>query len=146
MGAIFFSVGSLTRNLFSIYVQGILFLILWVIAQTLTKDLDNQNFAALIDPMGVDASLHIARFWTPAEKNSMVIPLTGALLYNRIIWTSLGILIFAIGYKFFTFSAQPISLFRKSTPAKPEVENFPKLKVPVFNPSFSFFNRFSPVA
>ena len=138
MGAIFFSIGSLTRNLFAIYVQGILFLILWVIAQTLTRDIDNQMLAALIDPMGIGASRHLTKFWTPAEKNNLIVPFTGALLYNRILWSSLGVIVFAIGYRLFSFSAQPISLFkRKKNSEETEVKRG-KISVPVFTPQFNF--------
>lgn len=56
MGAIFFIIGSLTRNIFAIYVQGILFLILYIISDTLTGNIDNQMVAALIDPIGLKAS------------------------------------------------------------------------------------------
>lgn len=138
MGAIFFSIGSLTRNLFAIYVQGILFLILWVISQTITKNIDNQMLAALIDPMGAGASRDLTKFWTPAEKNTLIIPLSGALLYNRILWTSIGAIIFAIGYKLFSFSAQPISLFKRKKAVEETSVKTNKIIVPLFKPEFTF--------
>ena len=147
LGAIFFIVGSLTRNLFAIYVQGILFLILWIISQTITREIDNQLIAALIEPMGFGASRQVTKFWTPAEKNTLIVPLSGALLYNRILWSSIGTIIFLIGYRFFSFSAQPISLFKK----KSVVEDTDKIKgkislpllKPVFNLSTSISQLFS---
>ncbi|MBL0047632.1 MAG: ABC transporter permease [Bacteroidetes bacterium] len=137
-GAIFFSIGSLTRNLFAIYVQGILFLILWVISQTFTKDIDNQMLAALIDPMGVGASRDLTKFWTPAEKNTLMVPLSGALFYNRILWSSIGAIIFAIGYKLFSFSAQPISFFKRKKANEETSLKTGKIVVPLIKPEFTF--------
>src|SRR5688572_14992898 len=41
-GAIFFSLATLTRNVLSTYIGSILFLVLYGVSQTLTKDLDNK--------------------------------------------------------------------------------------------------------
>lgn len=138
MGAIFFSIGALTRNLFAIYVQGILFLILWILSQSLTRDLDNQFFAAIIDPMGIGSFRYLTKFWTPAEKNSLLVPFEGALLYNRVLWTTIGMVVFAVGYKLFTFSAQPISFFKRKQTVQEVTLKTEKITLPVVIPQFNF--------
>lgn len=129
MGAIFFMVGSLTRNIFAIYVQGVMFLILYLISNTLTGNLDDKLLAALLDPMGINASSEITKFWTPAQRNQFIIPLQGALLYNRLLWIAIGSIIYWAGYKFFKFNTLPLFSSKK----KPQVvaeEPLHKLNLP----------------
>ena len=95
------------------YVQGILFLVLYLLSDTLTGDIDNKLIASLIDPIGLSASGELTKFWTPAQRNELIIPLQGYLLYNRLLWMGFGIMVFIFGYKLFKFSAQPITLKKK---------------------------------
>jgi hypothetical protein len=138
MGALFFTVGSLTRNIFAIYVQGILFLILYLISDTLTGDIDNQLIASLTDPIGLKASLEISKFWTPAQRNEFITPLQGYLLYNRIFWIVLGAVVFAWGFKLFSFSAQPISLRKKKSLEINKEIILHKLQLPFTQQLFNF--------
>lgn len=138
MGALFFTIGTLTRNLFAIYVQGILFLILYLISDTLTGDIDNHLLASLVDPIGLRASNELTKFWTPAQRNEFIIPLQGYLLYNRIFWMIFGLLVFVIGYRFFSFSAHAISL-RKKKVAEVNVDLvLHKLQLPATTQNFNF--------
>lgn len=138
MGAIFFIIGALTRNIFAIYVQGILFLVLYLISNTLTDNLDNQLLASLIDPIGLNASGEITKFWTPAQRNQLTVPLVGHLLYNRLLWMSIGIIIFIIGYRLFSFSSQPLT-FKKKKAIEPQKQiDMQKLELPITKQSFNF--------
>lgn len=138
MGAIFFTVGSLTRNIFAIYVQGILFLVLYLLSDTLVSDIDNKLIASILDPIGLSASSEITKFWTPAQRNELIVPLEGYFLFNRLFWVGIGILIFMIGYKLFSFSAQPISIGKKKLIEKKDDIILHRLQLPKTHPSFNF--------
>ena len=89
-GSIFFAVATLTRRAFFAYVAMIGFLCLWGVGQALTRDLDNQLIAALLDPLGLGSFQLTTRYWTVVERNTMLLPLSGHLLANRVIWIGLA--------------------------------------------------------
>lgn len=143
MGSVFFVVGALSRNLFAIYVQGILFLILWILSGNLLSDIDNRTVAALIDPIGIRATGMITKAWATAQKNTLIIPLSNELLYNRILWSTIGLIVFLIGYKLFQFSSQPLQLWGKKKSANttaPQTEQFTyqQIKFPTIEPKKGF--------
>ncbi len=103
-GCLFFSLVALTRKVFIIYSGGILLLIAYLLSTVLTRDLENKNLVDLIDPFGLTTFNNATKYWTPFEQNTLTAPLVGNLLYNRLIWTGLGVLVF-LGV-FFRFSFQ----------------------------------------
>lgn len=110
--AIFFVLGALTRNLMAIYSFGIVVLVGYLIAQSLTRGLDSHLLASLLDPFGSTPVGLTTRYWTPAEKNSLLLPLSGFLLWNRLLWAAIGIAVFVGGGMAFRFSAPPLTLRR----------------------------------
>ena len=138
MGALFFTVGALTRNLLAIYVQGILFLVLYLLSDTLTGNMDNKLIASLLDPIGLSASSEITKFWTPAQRNELIIPLQGYLLYNRLLWVMIGILVFLVNYRLFSFSAQAISIKKKKIVETSKELILQKLQLPKTQQRFNF--------
>ena len=89
-GAIFFVSGALSRKLMVVYTQGILLLMAYIFTMQLTRNADNQFIAAIFDPFTFQASKRITQLWTPVEINSQMLPMGGILLYNRLIWITLG--------------------------------------------------------
>ena len=51
----------------------------YLVALRLIRDIDNRTFAALIDPIGSTALGLVTRYWSPAEKNTRLIPFSGEL-------------------------------------------------------------------
>ncbi|HSG29716.1 MAG TPA: ABC-2 transporter permease, partial [Candidatus Krumholzibacterium sp.] len=90
MGAIFFSISTLTRRNFSAYVGVIVMMALWGLGAALLSDLQHQTLSALIDPFGVGAFKVVTRYWTIAERNTMLPPLTGLFLANRLLWAAIA--------------------------------------------------------
>src|SRR5699024_1618435 len=84
IGAIFFALATLTRNILSTYIGSIMFLVLYVISQNLTQDLDNQFLVTLLDPMGSAAAEFTTKYWTVAEQNNNLLPLNLEIVLNRI--------------------------------------------------------------
>ena len=104
-GAIFFTLATLTRNVLSIYIGSVALLLGYLIAASFIRDLDNQLLAAGLDAFGSAAMRYTTRYWTPAEKNSLLLPLSSYIVLNRAVWLGFGVLLLAVCYARFRFSA-----------------------------------------
>lgn len=114
LGVFFFATGTLMRNQLAIYVQGMAFLIIYLVLTSLSVDVETNPTSSLFDPFGINAAFYITRYWTPAEKNILVVPFESYLLWNRLIWLGAACIIAIITYQVFTFSkTASLKKFRK---------------------------------
>ncbi|GAB2471859.1 hypothetical protein GCM10011375_28540 [Hymenobacter qilianensis] len=104
MGGIFFALGTLTRKALATYVGSIVFLVLYFVAQSQLSDLDNQTIGSLLDPMGSGATRQLTKYWTTADKNTQLVPLTGLLLLNRLVWLGVALALLAFCFWRFRFA------------------------------------------
>ncbi|MDQ3027673.1 MAG: hypothetical protein M3R58_14375 [Pseudomonadota bacterium] len=117
LGAIFFSLAALTRRMLPVYIAGVVTLIGYIVALRLIRDIDKREIAAMIDPIGSTALGLVTRYWSPAEKNVLMIPLAGEILMNRALWLGVGAVIFALAYSRFKLAfLQPERKSRKGHP------------------------------
>ena len=111
-GAIFFTSGALSRKSIVIYMQGILLIVLYSGTSSLLSDLEHKEIASLLDPFGIRAFSYHTQYWTPGERNTLQIPLEGYILYNRLLWIGVGILILTINHFAFSFNVVRSSIFK----------------------------------
>lgn len=104
MGALFFAVAIWSRRLLVAYLCVVLFLGLQDAAETLVANFENSTLGSLLEPMGLIALQSSARYWTIIEYNTILPELTGGLLYNRLLWLSIGFLALAWSYWRFSYS------------------------------------------
>jgi len=102
--AIFFALVALTRQMLPNYVGGALLLIGYLLAGSLLADIDDKRLAGLIDPFGLRAQSALTQYWSIAEKNSRLVPISGVLLANRLIWLGVAGAIFVAAYLRFRFA------------------------------------------
>jgi len=102
--AIFFALVALTRQMLPNYVGGAVLLIGYLLAGSLLTDIDNKHLAGLIDPFGLRAQQAITQYWSIAEKNTRLVPITGVLLTNRLLWLGVATAIFIAAYLRFRFA------------------------------------------
>ncbi len=107
MAVIFFSVGALSRRMVVIFTQGLFFLMLYFAGQALLGQLDNRDVAARLDIFGMRAMSELTRYWPVAEQNTRLVPITGILLQNRLIWLAVALLLLAVAYWLFAFRVIP---------------------------------------
>jgi hypothetical protein len=86
--------------------------VLYIGTSSLLRDLEQKEIAALFDPFGVRAFSFYTQYWTPGERNSLQIPLDGYILYNRLLWVGVGIVILIINHFAFSFNVVRSSVFR----------------------------------
>lgn len=93
-GAIFFSLVSLTKRIMVAYAGGAILLVAYLVANTLAQDLDTREIMNIVDPFGLSTVIDAIRYWTPVEQNTRLLPLSGAILWNRLLWMGIGLIIF----------------------------------------------------
>ena len=74
------------------------------LAGSLAGDLDNEWISAMIDPFGMGTMDIVTKYWTPDDRNTQLIGLTGWLLANRLIWVGVGVGMLFFGFVRFQFS------------------------------------------
>jgi ABC-type transport system involved in multi-copper enzyme maturation permease subunit len=98
LGACFFGLAALGRRMLPVYIAGVVVLVGYLVAIRLLRDIDNRTLAALIDPIGSSALGLVTRYWSLAEKNSLLVPLADEVLWNRALWLGVGAVVFAFCY------------------------------------------------
>ena len=109
-GALFFGLALVTRRMLPNYVGGAVLLIGYLIAGQLIANMENETAASFVDPFGGQAFTTLTKYWTVAEKNSLLTPVSGEFLYNRLLWLAVGAAVFALCYRLFRFSHLGLSL------------------------------------
>ncbi len=128
MGAIAFGAATLTRSMMGSYLGMVALLIGYIIAGTLLGDLENEQLAVLLDPMGFGAFAVATQYWTTFERNTQVLGFDRNLLLNRALWTAVGAALLGLTYARYhlTTEAKPMRgprwLRRRARRAAPEDE------------------------
>jgi hypothetical protein len=114
--SVFFALGALTRSLVFVYLQGVLFVGLYLGMSRLMAG----NLKAGRPRRHLRAGEHVSRYWTLVEANTRLIPLTGALLWNRILWLGLGVQVSLLFCDFSRFHGGVGRLAPPEEPCGPE--------------------------
>jgi aminopeptidase N len=108
----YFALATATRSMMWTYVGAAATLVLYIVMRNLLRDPQYDTAAALSDPFGLSALTIVTKYWTAAERNTMLPPLSGLLLANRVLWSAIAVVVFAIAYRRFRFE-------QRSAPARP---------------------------
>lgn len=134
-GSLFFIVGSYFRSQVAIYTQGVAFIVLYLAVGMLLGDSAQSPLYALFDPFGIEAVSQVTKYWTIHEKNTLSIGLEGLILYNRMMWVFLAILLAVIFNWRFSISRKGTSIFglRRKTETEPgQQESDPVFEKPLY--------------
>ncbi len=114
-GAIVFGVVTFSRSVSVGFISVLILFLLQIIAESLTADLDNKVLSAMLDPFGSYANQYYTEYWSVYEQNENPLPLGPIVIYNRLLWTGIGLFVFGFVYRTFSFSQQAFSFsfFRK---------------------------------
>nr|WP_091698035.1 M1 family aminopeptidase [Algoriphagus locisalis]SFU18816.1 Peptidase family M1 [Algoriphagus locisalis] len=91
---VFFATGALSKNLMVVYTQGVVIFVLFMI----TKGITNETLQALLDPFSLTTLTKASKEWTVADRNSLLIPVSGIMLLNKLFWTGIGIWVLTGAY------------------------------------------------
>lgn len=99
----FFSLATITRSLMWTYVGAIGLMVLWIVAGIALDKPQFEKAAAFWEPFGTAAFALTTKYWTAAERNSLVPALGGALLFNRLLVLALSAGFLALAHALFRF-------------------------------------------
>jgi hypothetical protein len=111
-GSLFFLVAALSRRIFIVYLQGAAIFMVYIIgvnAFSATRSLEH-FWSGILDPIGFLYNDAITRYWTVVEKNTLLYSWApGVFLYNRLLWSGIGLLGLIAVYKFFPMSVEALT-------------------------------------
>lgn len=99
----FFALATATRSLMWTYVGAVAALVLFTGARIWMRDLQHDTLAALTDPFGLAALTIATKYWTAADRNTLLPPMSGLLLANRLLWAGAAVAMFALAWRSFRF-------------------------------------------
>ncbi|MDB5951303.1 MAG: hypothetical protein JWR65_3158 [Massilia sp.] len=102
-GALFFVLAALTRRMLPVYIASVVMMVGYIVAPGLARDLDYKTLAALMDPFGTTALVHLTEYWTSFDKNTRAIGFEGVYLVNRLTWSGFALVVLLLGYWRFHF-------------------------------------------
>ena len=105
-GASFFALATITRSAMASYLGLVAFLVLYVVMTSLMTEPEQETLAAMLDPVGIASLFETTRYWTAAERNSLLPPVTGLFLANRALWMGLALGLLGAAYVFFRAEAR----------------------------------------
>jgi len=104
-GAIFFALATTTRSMMATYVGVVAFLVLYfVLIVNIGRQPELRHTLAFFEPFGNGAIRESTRYWTAAERNTLVPAFEGTLLWNRLIWIGLSFAFLALAYWRYSFT------------------------------------------
>jgi hypothetical protein len=141
--AIFFALAALGRKMLPVYAGSVVMLIGYFVANQLSADLTVSKFAAMVDPFGGNAVSQLTQYWTPFQRNLQLVPFTGMLLWNRVLWLGTGAAILGFTYIRFSFTYAPGKASRRPQPELPERLPVAMAKaLPLVHPTFTVGDSF----
>lgn len=103
-GSFIFTISVLTRSTRFSFIGTILLIVGYILAGNLIASLDNEWVAALADPIGGSAFEVATKYWTVEDKNTLILPWSGSLILNRLLWLSVSFICLAIPFWRFQFA------------------------------------------
>ncbi|WP_338765306.1 M1 family aminopeptidase [Bernardetia sp. ABR2-2B] len=137
-GTIMFAGGALSRKMLVVYTQGILLLVLYIVALNLSSSLEYKDIVAWLDPFGISAFQRQTEYWSITQQNSQTAQLSGFVLYNRLLWLSISFVSLFILYKIFAFRVVRQSLRKPKAEKKTIATPIALTNLPKVNLNFGF--------
>lgn len=145
VGSLVFLLVTLSRNVSTGLILVILLFIVNIIIAVSTQNIEDRYYVALFEPSGSEALGYVTKYWTVDEQNNNSIPISGVILYNRLIWIGAGIFLLGLLYTLFSFNYQTFSLKRKSKKSERLTKNnfgsIFKLNLPPVTLNYAFAER-----
>ena len=128
-GTIIFALATRFKSTIVSFLGTLIIIIAYIVGLNMASDLDSQSTAAIIDIFGISTYNLDTQYFTPFEKNTINPSLSGYLLTNRILWTSVGFILLLFGYFTYSFAAKAKKVKKQKVDTK-TVTNTRKLATP----------------
>lgn len=95
--AAFFALATITRSMMATYLGVIAFVSGFFVLQGMHADRPQVDaLVALADPFASRVITDAARYWTVAERNVMLPEIAGLLVWNRVVWIGIAVLLLVL--------------------------------------------------
>lgn len=139
--SVFFAVGALARKMLPVYISAVLFVVGYQIATTLAGNVSNSTIASLVDPYGANSVDFVERYWTPFQRNTQLVPFTGLIVVNRVLWLAVAVAVLIFTYSRYKMAHLAERQREKKQQLAEETLVQPQAApVSVLHPIFSFRN------
>src|SRR5262245_10211930 len=98
VGAFLFAIAAVVRSMPLTYLGAIVLFISFIISAQWLGDLKNERLAALLDPFGTGSIDVASKYWTAADRNTMMPPVDSLVLENRGIWLAVAFGFLGLAY------------------------------------------------
>ncbi|MGH7025294.1 MAG: ABC transporter permease subunit, partial [Caulobacteraceae bacterium] len=105
--ALFFTLATVCRSMAWVFVAVIVFVAAYAIAGLALGRPELEPILGRWDPVGLFAFDVATRYWTANDRNALLPALTDGLLFNRLLFTGLGVGVLALAYPLYRHSALP---------------------------------------
>ena len=128
-GAVIFAMANKWKSTVISFVGGLVIIVAYIVSLSLMSDVDNETIAGLSDIFGINTYSLETKYFTPAEKNTISPSFSGILLWNRLLWAGLGVVILLLSYFSFSFKKKnkKVKKEKVSTTSKDTVFTLPTL-------------------
>jgi ABC-2 type transport system permease protein len=135
MAAGFFALATITRSMMWTYIAAVAALVLFSVTRVWLRDQQYDSIAALSDPFALSALSITTKYWTASDRNSLLPPLTGLLLSNRLLWVAVAAALYGWAWWAFRFEvrgskSKALSADLAPSTAKTHFISSPKLPAP----------------
>jgi hypothetical protein len=119
--SLFFGLTAITKNVKVIYTSGLLLFLFYFLSTFFITNTHNATIINLADPFAINIIRLKTSVMNAAAQNTVMIALEQELLINRLLWTSIGVLVLIYTYRRFSF-ADFFNPQKKVAIAEPSVE------------------------
>ncbi|MEE9374273.1 MAG: M1 family aminopeptidase [Saprospiraceae bacterium] len=143
-GAIIFAVVTYSRSVVAGFVMMIAIYVIQGVADAALQNNDYETIAAMADPFGITSNIQHTKYWTIDEQNNNAIPFSGLIIWNRLLWTGIGLLILFWSYMTFDFKVIPKGwrIFNRNkdrlTSSRYQLASIQKIDLPEVKRSYGF--------
>lgn len=108
--AFLFAIATAKRSMTWSYVALIGLLVVSTVLPLMIGDVASRNAISLMDPFGLQLYDSITRYWSTDELNNVMPAVYGVVLWNRLLFIGLGVLMLVLAYYLFTMETKSVQL------------------------------------
>lgn len=103
-GVLLYGLSVIFRSNIVSFVGAMVMLVFYIVSAGFIEDIDKEWLANALDPFGFRPLELASKYMTVAEKNQFPTPITGAFLWNRLLWLGIALVGLILLYTRFSFT------------------------------------------
>jgi ABC-type transport system involved in multi-copper enzyme maturation permease subunit len=96
LAALCFALATMTRSMLGTYVGVVALLMTYLVSSAFFSRPEFERTVALLEPFGLGAFGFATKYWTATERNAQLPAVEGIILWNRLIWLGISLVLLVI--------------------------------------------------